>query len=298
VSFVGDATGGGEFGAIERLAGLFGGLGPGEVGIGDDAALVAVGGGSVVVAADALVEGVHFDLSVLSLADVGWKALAVNLSDLAAMGCVGTRAVVTVSGLDADGVASLYSGISDASAAFGCPVVGGDLTGGPCVCVSVTVLGSGAVLPPPVLRSGARPGDLIWVTGALGAAAWALRRGVWSAALARPVPRILEGVAARELGATAMIDVSDGFAADLSHILDASGVGCSLTRLPIADGATMADAVGGGDDYELIICGPFDIGPGLSNRGLAAIPIGSVVGDPTVRMLDGAPLGREGWTHF
>jgi thiamine-monophosphate kinase len=304
-----DASGGGEFGAIARIARRLAAAPPGEVWIGDDAAVVRVGGGVVVAAADALVAGVHADLALTSLADLGWKALAVNVSDLAAMGCAASRALVTISGASPPEIDALYDGLAEAAAAFGCGIIGGDLTGGPSLVVSVSVIGDGDVRPGPVLRSGARPDDGIWVTGPLGAAAAGLR-GLRSgaavpaplvAAHARPVPRRAEGIAARELGATAMIDVSDGFAADLGHVLDASGVGCSLDEVPVAAGATDADALGGGDDYELVWCARADAGvaEGFAARGLTRpLRIGRCVGDPGIRRVGHVPLGRDGWRHW
>ena len=290
-----DASGGSEFAAIERIAARFGDPAPGELWIGDDAAVVQFDGQAVVAAADALVEGVHFDLSFTTIADAGWKALAVNVSDLAAMGCRASRALVTVSAPPDTDLDGLYEGIAAAAAAFDCPVVGGDLTNAPRLVVSVTVLGNGAVTPPPVTRAGARPGDTAWVTGPLGAAAAALHGRRWAEANARPVARVAEGVAARELGATAMIDVSDGLAADLGHILTRSGVGFELESIPVAPGATYEEAVGGGDDYELVWTAPATADPValFTARGLRPpVRIGSIVADRGRR-----PLGDEGWSH-
>jgi len=311
-----DPSGGREFAAIDRIAArLAVATGPppsGEVWIGDDAAVVRVGGGVLVIAADALVDGVHADLALTSVADLGWKALAVNVSDLAAMGCVASRALVTVSGPPTTDLDGLYDGLAAASAAFGCPIVGGDLTGAPRLVVSVTVVGDGAVVPPPVTRGGARAGDEVWVSGPLGAAAAglrALRAGAGGptppdarlvGAYARPEPRVAEGVAARESGATAMIDVSDGFALDLGHVLGASGVGVELDHLPVAAGARPGDALGGGDDYELVWCCPPDtaVEDGFRARGLRPpVRIGRCVADPGQRVLAGAPLGAAGWRH-
>ena len=305
-----DATpgrGAGEFAAIERIAARFGGAPPGERWIGDDAAVVRVGDAVVGVAADAVAAGVHADLALTSLADLGWKALAANVSDLAAMGLVASRALVTVSGPPRTDLDELYDGITACAAEFACPVVGGDLTEAPALVVSVTVLGNAAVSPPPVFRSGARIGDRVWVSGALGAAAAGLRgmragrvEPLLAAAHARPVPRPAEGVAARELGATAMIDVSDGFAADLGHVLDASRVGCELEGLPVVAGATLEDAIGGGEDYELVWCAPpaVNMADGFARRGLRSpILLGVCTGDPACRLLDGRPIGAEGWRH-
>ena len=297
----------GEFAAIERIAARFGDAPTGEQWIGDDAAVVRVGDAVVAVAADAVAAGVHADLGLTSLGDLGWKALAANVSDLAAMGLAASRAVVTVSGPPGTDLDQLYDGIEACAAAFACPVVGGDLTEAPALVVSVTVLANAAVSPPPVLRSGARVGDRVWVSGALGAAAAGLR-GLRSgrvepqltAAHARPVPRLAEGIAARELGATAMIDVSDGFAADLGHVLDASRVGCELDTVPVAAGATLEDALGGGEDYELVWCAPaaVDVAAAFDRRGLRPpILLGTCTTDPGRRMLGGQPLGAPGWRH-
>ena len=165
-----DATpgrGAGEFAAIERIAARFGGAPPGERWIGDDAAVVRVGDPDHRVA-DAVAAGVHADLALTSLADLGWKALAANVSDLAAMGLVASRALVTVSGPPRTDLDELYDGITACAAEFACPVVGGDLTEAPALVVSVTVLGNAAVSPPPVFRSGARIGDRVWVSGRSG----------------------------------------------------------------------------------------------------------------------------------
>ena len=312
MKLVDDASGGPEWAAIDRIdARLHAATGPappGEVWIGDDAAVVGVGGGVIVVAADALVAGVHADFDLTSRADLGWKALAVNVSDIAAMGCEPRRALVTVSSPSVGEVDELYEGLAAASAAMACPVVGGDLTSGPVLAVSVTVIGDGAVIPEPVLRSGARPGDDVWVSGPLGAAAAglrALRAGrdapLLVAAHARPVPRVPEGTAARVLGASAMVDVSDGFAADFGHLLDRSGVGAELDELPVAEGASHEDAIAGGDDYELIWCAPPSaaITSGFAAWGLRApVRIGRCVADRTVRTLGGHTLTPQGWEHW
>ena len=299
---------GGEFAAIARISARLGTAPSGEVWAGDDAAIVAIGAGTVVAAADALVAGVHADLALTSLADFGWKALAVNVSDLAAMGCRAARALVTVSGAPVTDLDALYEGLVEAAEAFGCPIVGGDLTGGPTLVVSVSVMGDGSGVPGPVLRSGARPGDRLWVTGPLGGAAAGLRalregrdRPLVRAAHARPVPRVAEGMAARRLGATAMIDVSDGFAADLGHLLDASGVGCVLDRVPVAAGASQADALGGGDDYELVWSCPPQVDAVAEFEALGLrppVPIGACVGDTRERRVGHVPLGTRGWDHF
>lgn len=263
----------GEFAAIERMRAQFGPAPEGEVWIGDDAAVLGRG---LLVAADVLVEGVHFTADT-PLADVGWKAVVASVSDIAAMGGQPTHLLVTVVGPPTTDLDGLYAGIGEASERCKCPVVGGDLANGSVLSVSVTVLGR--VDGPPVLRSGARPGDRIWVTGPLG-------RAAVSGYQRRSQARVDEGQAARRAGATAMIDVSDGLAADLNHLASASGVGVRLDTIPLAEGATAAQALGGGEDFELVFTLPPEV-----DGGAIGSCIGQCTDDPT-QLLAGA-----GWEH-
>ena len=162
-------------------------------------------------------------------------------------------------------------------------MAGGDLsaTSGPLV-VSVAITGTvDDDGPGPVLRSGARPGDGVFVTGPLGEVAAA------GYAVGRRRARLSEGQAARRAGATAMIDVSDGFAADLAHVLDASGVGVEVEHVPVADGATEAQALGGGEDYELLFTLPPD-----ATAPAGSIRVGTIVADRSAR-----PPAVAGWQH-
>lgn len=259
--------------------------------IGDDAAVLRPPDGPLLLAADALVEGLHWDPAVTGFDDAGWKALAVNVSDVAAMGGRPLHAVVTVTvprGRAGD-VDRLYDGIEAAAKALDCPVVGGDLTGGPALVVTVAV--TGTVDGTPVLRSGARPGDLLLVTGPLGAASAALRERRPSG---RVTPRVTEGTAARVGGATAMIDLSDGLVIDLRRLAEASGVGVVVDDVPVAEGATLEDALAGGEDYELLFAAPsvplFDGAP-------APVVVGRCTADPGERRLGDAPLPEGGWEH-
>lgn len=318
----------GEFDALSRLSSMLPPAPPGETWIGDDTAVVrAPDHGWLLLAADAVVAGVHADLTLTGLDDLGWKAMAVNVSDVAAMGGRPGHALVTVAGPPETDLDLLYQGIRAAAGRYGCPVVGGDLTNasGLVVCVAVT----GSAGGPVVTRAGAEAGDGIWVTGPLGRAAAGLRilrrrakeeQGEageeWLPvaaegpvvgadverslilAHARPEAALAEGEAAAGGGATAMIDVSDGLVSDLGHIADASGVGYVLTELPVADGATDAEALGGGEDYVLVFCAPdaADI-PGAF-RGLAPpVRIGTCVAAATTRTLAGRTLERVGWEH-
>jgi len=191
--------------------------------------------------------------------------------------------LVTVAAPAGTDLESLFDGIAEAAHAYLCPVVGGDLTAADCLSVSVAV--TGTVDGSPVLRSGAAAGEWIYVTGPLGAAA----ASGWTR---RPHARVAEGTDARGAGATAMIDVSDGLAADLGHIADASGVGFALDEVPVAPGATLEQALSGGEDYELVFTAP-----------VAALPLGFRIGqctaDPAERTLAGSPLpaGTGGWEH-
>jgi thiamine-monophosphate kinase len=313
-------------------------------GLRDDAGVLRLPGGeSLVVSVDSVVEGVHFDLSFCAPSDVGWKALMQALSDLAAMGAspVGALMALALPGVPAEpddrrvdvdvgvddpgdrhdpaGVAGIRGGgelalgvtdgMAEASAASGCPVVGGDVSSAGQLVVAVTVLGTVVDGGAPVSRSGAQPGDVVFVTGPCGGSAAGLRElraGSPGAdarrAYRRPVARLAEGASARRCGARAMIDVSDGLALDLHRLADASGVGFSLDDVPVAAGATFEEALGGGEDYELVFTCPEGEVAGVLARfaaeGCAAPrPMGLVVADPAARTLAGRDLGRFGWRH-
>jgi thiamine-monophosphate kinase len=298
---------------VERIRGALGG-GFEADGLRDDAAVLGLppGADALVVSVDSVVEGVHFDLGLSSPSDVGWKALMRALSDLAAMGARPLGAVVALClpGLEqGDELAqAVMEGVAEAVAASGCPVVGGDVSGANQLTLAVTVLGL-ADDGDPVARSGARPGDLLVVTGPCGGSAAGLRllgAGQFCGAAVerhrRPAARLAEGVAARRAGAHAMIDISDGLALDLHRLADASGVGFALTEVPVDQEATVAEALGGGEDYELVVAiDPADADVLL--RSLAAVGparsvvIGEVLPTPSARSLDGQPLARLGFQH-
>jgi thiamine-monophosphate kinase len=265
----------GEFAVIERLRRRF-------PDIGDDAAVVESPAGPLLLAADAVVAGVHTPAD-LALEEIGWKAVVVNVSDIAAMGGRPLHLLVTVAAPPGTDLDRLFDGVAEAAHAYLCPVVGGDLTASECLMVSVAV--TGTVDGTPVPRSGARAGESIYLTGPLGAAA----ASGWTR---RPHARVAEGVDARGAGATAMIDVSDGLAADLGHIADASGVGFALDEVPVAPGASLEQALTGGEDYELVFTAP-----------VARLPLGFRIGvctaDPAERTLGGEalPVGPGGWEH-
>jgi thiamine-monophosphate kinase len=276
-----------------------------EVGLGDDAAVVRLEGWSLL-AADTVVAGVHADLALTGLDDLGWKAVAANVSDIAAMGGVPRHLLVTVAGPPGTDLDLLYRGILDAATAWECVVVGGDLTNAPALVVTVAITAS---LPgPPILRSGARAGDGIWVTGPLGLAAAGLRvlqdrgkgaTGAAAAAHRRPQPSVAAGLAAREAGASAMIDLSDGLAADLGHLASASGVGVVLDDVPVGDEATFSEALVGGEDYVLLFTAASDAAVLAAFAGLPLpVRIGMCVADPAVRVVRGEPFPAcGGWEH-
>lgn len=298
-----------------------------RLGIGDDAALLAVPAGQeLAVAIDTMVEGVHFPHGTPPR-DIGWKALALNLSDLAAMGAAPAWALLALTLPQADDacVDGLADGFAQLAQEHGVALVGGDTTRGP-FCLSVAVHG---FVPPgqALTRAGARAGDAVFVTGTLGGAAGGLRlvqgrlpfdptdeaHRALRARLDRPTPRVRTGLALRG-HASACIDVSDGLLADLGHICAASGVGAELdldalplsTALPGVFGVDTARelALTGGDDYELCFTVPpasvDAMHTALAAVGAHATRIGVIVEGQGVRAIDGAPLAamRSGWDHF
>jgi thiamine-monophosphate kinase len=297
---------GAELDAIAQLSARIGSPRRGEVWIGDDMAVLR-GPETLLFATDVAVEGVHFTTATGTLADAGWKALAANLSDVAAMGGTPTAAVVGLAGADRSKLDALYDGILGCAAEFDCPLVGGDLTSGAVVVISIAVVadaGAGA----PVLRSAGRPGDYVFVTRATGASAAGLRllsddaqaTGGVVDAHRRPVPRLAEGRAARIGGATAMIDVSDGLGLDLDRLCRASGVGVVLDEVPVAPDATFEEAMSGGEDYELIFSAPSteEIAAAFSGAGLVKpLLIGRFVADEAVRKIGGEAFQPRGYLH-
>ena len=301
-----------------------------QLGIGDDAALLLPPVGQhLAVALDTLVEGVHFPRGTAA-ADIGWKALAVNLSDLAAMGASPAWALLglTLPKADADFVEGFAEGFGKLARPHRLALVGGDTTRGP-LAISVTVHG---FVPPgkALTRGGARVGDAVLVTGTLGDAAAGLQalqqplsdddtraglRAFLIERLNRPTPRLSAGVALRGQ-ASACVDVSDGLVADLGHICNSSGVAAEIDAalLPRSsalmalydEAAALQCALGGGDDYELCFTVPAarvaDVQADLSRLGCGATRIGRIIEGAGVRVrgLDGEWMNtdRPGWEHF
>lgn len=247
-------------------------------GIQNDAAQL----GELVVTQDALVEDVHFRFDLLDWRDLGYRAAAVNLSDLAASGAEPEALVVTLAvppETEVDDVFALYDGLNEP----GVPVAGGDTSRSERIMLSVTALGRSARVPG---RAGAKPGDTLVVTGPLGAAGAAFREG----RLARPPLRLEEG---RELAAHAhaMLDVSDGLAVDAGHLAGRSGVRCliDLERVPLAEGATVED-LGFGEDFELLAA--------VEDPGRFAAIGACEEGKGVEFRLDGQVVQLSGWDHF
>lgn len=317
-----------EFDLINRYFSNLGAQRPDTLlGVGDDAALLAVPDGhALVVSVDTLVSGVHFPLDT-SAADIGYKSLAVNLSDIAAMAADPAWATLalTLPERDDSWLAEFARGFAEAAKPYGVQLVGGDTTRGP---LSITVQIMGYVRPRECLRrDGAKSGDLIYVTGTIGdgGAGLAVRQGRVTtsaeyeryllARLNRPTPRVQVGRLMRGI-ATAAIDVSDGLLADLNHMLERSGVGATVAvdRVPISPAAaSLRESLGGweapltaGDDYELCFAVPRmrqrALEALLPRLGCACTLIGEIETERGLRLLggDGRRLHGErlGYEHF
>jgi thiamine-monophosphate kinase len=236
----------------------------------------------LVVTQDALVEDVHFRFDLLDWRELGYRAAAVNLSDLAASGAEPEGLVVTLAvppETELDDLLALYDGLNEP----GVPIVGGDTSRARDVTLSVTALGRSQRVPG---RGGARPGDFLVVTGALGAMGAAFRAG----RLGRPPIRLSEG---KELArdAHALLDISDGIAVDAGHIASRSGVRCviELERVPLADSAELAD-LEFGEDYELLAA--------VADPGPFAVIGRCDEGEGVEIRRDGQPVALTGWAHF
>ena len=256
---------GAEFDAIRAMLGVWGAQ---ATGIGDDAAVLTLPEGEVLVAStDASVEHVHFRREWLTPREIGARAAAAALSDLAAMAATpaGLLLALGVSTAWRNQLDALAHGVGEVAAAVHCPIVGGNVTRAGELSLTITVLGTSRR---PLERSGARAGDALYVTGSLGGAGAALDallrgatpRDVDRARFAAPQPRIAEGRWCAEHGARAAIDVSDGLVADAGHLAAASGV-CvvlELNALPCIEGITPEGAASSGEEYELLVAFPSD----------------------------------------
>jgi len=308
-----------EFDLVRRLSTLLPAPPPEVVvPIGDDCAVLRFGETLWAAATDMLVEGRHFK-EWAAPEDVGYKAVAVNVSDVAAMGGVPRFVLASGGAREAETTLRCMEGVLEACEELGAYPLGGDTTGAAALTVDVAILGQFEGWAP-VLRSGARPGDLLAVTGELGASAAGLLAlesgGIGPERLVRkhlrPEPRVEAGLLAARLGARAMIDLSDGLASDVRHICERSSVGCriDLGLLPIA-GDTREYVVSsgrdpevlaatGGEDYELLIAAPEEVVEVLeSESGVPVTVVGEVTGEGVTFLRDGVPLERlSGWDHF
>jgi len=333
----------GELGLIRRIRQTTAAAsGPGVLtGIGDDTAVLALSPGAALLATtDLVIEDVHFRRATTSFLDLGWKALAVNLSDVASMGGVPRYALVALAvpaSAEMEDVDALYAGMREAAAPHGVAIVGGDTAGSPHGWfVNVTVLGEHTGTPR--LRSAAKPGDAVAVTGSLGRSAAGLallERGLahtraagvpeaaaeeLAVAHRRPTPRVAEGRwLGQAPGVHAMMDLSDGLATDLGHICRESGVGARVMtdRLPTAESVRQAAralgrnpiewAAAGGEDYELLVtCAPeaaAALARGLREAtGTPLTVVGEIEGGKSgIHWIgaDGEPLAvGSGFEHF
>ena len=296
------------------------------LGVGDDCALLQPGPGQqLAVSCDMLVEGRHF-LSTVPPDRLGHKALAVNLSDLAACGArpLAFTLALALPRADRAFLAPFAQGLLALADAHGIELVGGDTTAGP-LNICITVFGevpAGQAL----LRSGARPGDRLWVSGRLGDARLALEafRGTLAlpgedfaavrAAMETPTPRVALGMALRGI-ATSAIDLSDGLLGDLGHVLRASGVGATVERHAIPRSGVLARqgagwqhtcVLAGGDDYELLFTAPPERDDAVHAAGLRAgvdvTPVGRIETGPGLRVVDArgrqVDVAERGFDHF
>jgi thiamine-monophosphate kinase len=328
----------GEFGLIDTLRSVLPAdvvAGPDlRVGMGDDAAVwTPAAGESLVVTTDSLVEGIHFRLDWIDWASLGWKSLAVNLSDIAAMGAA-PRLVVLSLGLRGDervnDLQAFYRGLGELASSVGALVAGGDIVAAPhALTIHSTAMGEtrgDAILT----RAGAQPGDLIGVSGTIGASAAGLRllqlplddprrhattAGRLIAAHLRPEPRLALGAVLLEHGATAAMDLSDGLLGDLPKILAASGVGAIIDANALPGAAAVRAlfpdrwfdlATRGGEDYELLFTAPPPVVDEVAAIGNAINATITVIGEITgekqllMRNLDGTmqPVTAGAFDHF
>ena len=312
---------------FDRIRAILHELDTRAAGVGDDAALLPHASGQLLVSTDLSVEDVHFRRAWLSAEEIGWRAAAASISDLAAMGARPRYALLalTLPEADEEWVGEFADGFLRLADSFEVELIGGDTTRGP---LAITVTALGEVLPGKALtRAGARVGDQVWVSGVLGSASLALlhlqgalrlRGPDLAHCLARlhtPTPRVALGAALVGI-ASAAIDVSDGLVADLGHICERSGTGAEidLAAVPCVAEVTMLrdvplvrDALlAGGDDYELVFTAPVSADReivALSGRlAVAATPIGRIVADAGVRVRAASggnvELARKGFDHF
>lgn len=327
----------GEFGLIEHLIGMINdshGVASTSakgfrvvIGAGDDAMVAEKNGVTELASTDTLVENIHFSHSTTSWEDLGWKALAVNLSDIAAMGGIPTYALVTlglVEDTEVEDITELYKGMLEIAHEFNVSIVGGDVVRSPVSFITVSV--SGTIVGEPLLRSVALPGDQIGISGPLGAAAAGLKIlqedpntesapfSILRQSLRRPRPCVTEGQILIEEGVRAAIDISDGLIDDLEKLCKSSSVSAEIeaAKVPVHPDVKLKFpdkflefGLNGGDDYKLL----FTASPVICKKVLALLPnsaslIGTIgAGEPgKVNILspdnNSLEISRQGWDHF
>ena len=326
----------GEFGLIEllekKVASSRGIQAPWQnliIGIGDDAAAWQGDGTVQLATTDSLVQDVHFSLATTSWYELGWKALAISLSDIAAMGGTPQYALVTLAlpaDSEVDDVSTLLQGMVEIAEPYGVAIAGGDIVRASILVITTTVTGSAPDRKHVLTRSAARPGDMVAVTGYLGTAAAGLKMlrenleldaeaaAYLRRAFLRPDPRIKEGQLLVENGVKAAIDISDGLISDLKHICQLSHVGARIEvdRLPVAPAVkanfseeSLELALSGGEDYELLFTATTETIDKITSVTTCPITvIGNIITDKTgkIDLVDsqGKPfhLSKGGWDHF
>ncbi|MYB50118.1 MAG: thiamine-phosphate kinase [Dehalococcoidia bacterium] len=303
-----------------------------SLGIGDDAAAWEGEAGTRVLTTDTMVEGVHFSLDMTGWRDLGWKAMAVNLSDVAAMGCVPTCSVVTLGLRDdqqVEGLVEMYAGMAEACRQHGGRVVGGDIVGSPVLFVSVAMEGEAKVLGPDsrgaILKRGvADIGDVIAVTGNLGDSAGGFHMAIEGepyndstdrlrTAHFRPEPRLATGQALAKAGIRAAMDISDGLVGDLTKLCEASGVGAVVrgNEVPVSEALRLqfpdrwlSLALTGGEDYELLFTGREETVREVTDTVDVPVTIIGEIVDASCGVSvedakgDAIDTERGGWDHF
>jgi thiamine-monophosphate kinase len=328
----------GEFGLIDLLAKMADSTRNNQkaswqqliIGIGDDAAAWRSDASTQLATIDSFIQDIHFSLGTTSWEDLGWKAIAVNLSDIAAMGGIPRYALVSLAlpgHTEVADVITLYQGMIELAQRFEVAIIGGDTSSAPLVTINITILGSAKGQDKGILtRSAAKPGDKVAVTGELGAAAAGVRMlnrklqfnpeatACFKKASLCPYPRIAEGQLLVEQEVKTAIDISDGLIKDLSHICQSSQVGAriEIDRVPIQPEvrANFGDsalelALSGGEDYELLFTASAEVIDKVKKAASCPVTIiGEIIADKTgeITLVDkkGEPfnLGKTGWEHF
>lgn len=274
--------------------------------IGDDSAIIDACGEKVnLFASDLMVENVHFSRLYFTPTEIGYKAIATNVSDIASMGGKPRYVTVSLASPKDFDLQAFYVGIKQACKEYDLRVAGGDLSSSKIVFISVAILGSSIAMP--ITRSGAQVGDFIYITGPTGASSRGLellRRdprsiGIFQSCHKLPQAKVAAGLAIAKIQANSAIDVSDGLIADLNHICENSNVGATLTRIPIANGVTLEQSLYGGEDYQIIFSHPDPAAVEATFKQLGCdqpIQIGFFT-DSSGISHDGNPIEIKGYQH-